>query len=368
MREIKYDIAKGLGIILMVAAHANIPAKSFIYLFHMPLFFIISGYFFKPEYCKDLNSLLQFIKKQWKRLILPYILFCSLCIILNNFFLDTNIYTNSNEILNIEENWKFNTARDFLTIKQMLTKILNCILIAGGAPLGPACWFLRTLFWITVSYSFFYYLVSKLHLNHKFFKITNLCLCILASSFGYYLQKINFNFYCFGSIFSAIFLFYIGTLLKQYNKFNQFKFISFFISFSILLIAFINNIEIELSQNKYPNLLILTILSICGYYFIMFISEKLEKNIFISNILIFITNNSIPILLWHIIAFKLVNYIQIIVYNLPEYYLAAIPVIYSRPYWYILYTIVGLGIPILLNYLYRLLKKMNILIKHKYTN
>lgn len=64
MREIKYDIAKGLGIILMVAAHANIPAKSFIYLFHMPLFFIISGYFFKPEYCKDLNSLLQFIKKQ----------------------------------------------------------------------------------------------------------------------------------------------------------------------------------------------------------------------------------------------------------------------------------------------------------------
>lgn len=50
------DIAKGTGIILMVLGH--IPAFSnnykfaykFIYAFHMPLFFIISGYLFAYKY------------------------------------------------------------------------------------------------------------------------------------------------------------------------------------------------------------------------------------------------------------------------------------------------------------------------------
>lgn len=42
------DIAKGLGIILVVLGHIipeNIWARSIIYSFHMPLFFLISGFF-----------------------------------------------------------------------------------------------------------------------------------------------------------------------------------------------------------------------------------------------------------------------------------------------------------------------------------
>ena len=40
------DIAKGLAIILMILGHTSIPkfAADFIWLFHMPLFFIASGY------------------------------------------------------------------------------------------------------------------------------------------------------------------------------------------------------------------------------------------------------------------------------------------------------------------------------------
>ena len=39
------SIAKAIGIILMVAGHSGCPAimNSFLYLFHMPLFFIIAG-------------------------------------------------------------------------------------------------------------------------------------------------------------------------------------------------------------------------------------------------------------------------------------------------------------------------------------
>lgn len=51
MRDDKVTIAKGIGILLMVAAHAGIPdvISRFIVMFHMPLFFFMSGYCFKEK-------------------------------------------------------------------------------------------------------------------------------------------------------------------------------------------------------------------------------------------------------------------------------------------------------------------------------
>lgn len=54
-RLLYFDIAKGLGIILVIVGHNMIPHWFFnwIFSFHMPLFFIISGYFMKPISVKD---------------------------------------------------------------------------------------------------------------------------------------------------------------------------------------------------------------------------------------------------------------------------------------------------------------------------
>lgn len=43
-RMIEYDIAKGIGIIAVLLGHSKI-GVDIIYTFHMPLFFVISGYF-----------------------------------------------------------------------------------------------------------------------------------------------------------------------------------------------------------------------------------------------------------------------------------------------------------------------------------
>ena len=43
------DVIKAIGIILMVVGHAEAPMKQFLYLFHMAIFFIASGFFFKPS-------------------------------------------------------------------------------------------------------------------------------------------------------------------------------------------------------------------------------------------------------------------------------------------------------------------------------
>lgn len=69
------DIAKGLGILLVVAGHVFVRTDwpvdpvGFIFLFHMPLFFIVSGYLQKPE---PLGTVTE---KKAFALIIPYAAF-----------------------------------------------------------------------------------------------------------------------------------------------------------------------------------------------------------------------------------------------------------------------------------------------------
>ena len=68
-RSCSADILKGIGIILVVMGHVthDMPLKNWIYAFHMPLFFLLSGIFFKPTF--------ENWKKSSKRLLIPYIFF-----------------------------------------------------------------------------------------------------------------------------------------------------------------------------------------------------------------------------------------------------------------------------------------------------
>lgn len=65
MRDEKLVIVKAIGIVLMVAGHADLltPIARFIYMFHMPLFFFVSGYCFKESH---LNSSANFINRRLK--------------------------------------------------------------------------------------------------------------------------------------------------------------------------------------------------------------------------------------------------------------------------------------------------------------
>lgn len=77
-RDIVFDIAKGIGIILVVIGH-YIPAGApkwyvdfidFIYYFHMPLFFIIAGYFYDCSTRR--TDYLPFVWSKFQRLMIPY--------------------------------------------------------------------------------------------------------------------------------------------------------------------------------------------------------------------------------------------------------------------------------------------------------
>lgn len=72
MRDSTIDIAKGIGIFLVVLGHFAVfasPLYHYIYLFHMPLFFFISGMFAKSMGIKE------FFVKKTRRLLVPYLFY-----------------------------------------------------------------------------------------------------------------------------------------------------------------------------------------------------------------------------------------------------------------------------------------------------
>ena len=75
------DVAKGILIISVVIGHVisfeyiiTATIKTFIYTFHIPAFFIISGILINPNRLQNL-SFKEFVSRRIKRLIIPYILF-----------------------------------------------------------------------------------------------------------------------------------------------------------------------------------------------------------------------------------------------------------------------------------------------------
>ena len=72
-RIIWIDNAKFIGIFVVVLGHLtpNMELQTFIYSFHMPFFFLLSGITFNARE----NSFVSFFKKRFKAILVPYIFF-----------------------------------------------------------------------------------------------------------------------------------------------------------------------------------------------------------------------------------------------------------------------------------------------------
>lgn len=81
-REQWLDSLRGFAIIIMLVGHSGCPENLnvLIYGFHIPLFFIVSGYLF--NYCKYFEGAKKFLIKKAKRLVVPYFCLCTINIFL----------------------------------------------------------------------------------------------------------------------------------------------------------------------------------------------------------------------------------------------------------------------------------------------
>ena len=263
-KRIEYiDIYRAIGILCMVAGHVNFGPifGIFIHAFHMPMFYIASGYFFRSNIkFKD------YIKKKVKTLIVPYIIFGFV-------FYVIQLLMNSN-------GW-------------YLTELKNLLFYPNeGVAIAGALWFLISLFIVDI----FMYFIEKI--KNKYIKLGMVIILSLIGNLSNIIIPFKLPF-AISSAFVGVGLFYIGNLTQKYkdNKIvNKCMNLNYFellvvIIFELVLI-FING-EVNMRTGIYSIIPLFWINAVISSAVIINISKIILKLKKIRKILINIGRDSI---------------------------------------------------------------------------
>ena len=370
-RDIAIDVIKGLGIFCMVSGHCGAPYTHFIYLFHMAIFFIASGYCYKDKYSDDTSNFWEFTKRKFKTLWFPYVLWTVIFTLLNNFFININVYTNNKELLNLVSG-QYIGVKEFLTFKAMLINIIKAILLHGGTEIGGAFWFLATLMQISILYCLIDWIL-KHFLNKKRILFIQGIISAILLLLGFTCSIKGLSIFGIEKVLSYYCLFYIGYIFKQFNISNKERNIKLHIVILVACMAILlvlNQIgSIGLADNHYINPIFFIIASCAGWQFLYEIALLLIKVNILKKIWVTIGQNTLSVVILHFLCFKIISYIQVIIMNKPHFLVAAFPVLYSDGLWWIAYLVIGLVIPISLNILRKLLvNKIVLAYNHKAKN
>ncbi len=334
-RDKTIDILKGLGICLMVTGHCGFLFTHFIYLFHMPIFFIASGYVFKMSYTESWQGVKQVVKKRVIGLLVPYFVFSILYIIVWNPFSQLHITDTSPK-----------TPADTLL---SIVKVF-CFKSEGG-PLAGALWFLRALFFTTFGFALVEYVFNRIHLNFK--ELFHLLLALILFAIGYLAPN---RLHGIDLILCTYILFFFGSIIRRHQllKVTSNRANILILTISTLVLYILNGLgSIELSQRIYTSPWFFFVASLVGWYLMYSLSFLLTQTTYLQRIFTYLGRNTICIIVLHFLCFKVITLLQIIIYDLPISKLSAFPFLDTQPYWWIPYTIAGICIPLLFNLFYQ---------------
>ena len=263
------DIAKGITIILMILGHFNSLWNTVIFYmifsFHMPLFFIFSGYFYKPKTNRE------FFTNGYNRLLKPYIITAIIAIAIS--FICYNK----------------NAGVDYL-----LGALIGCM--GSWNPLiktyelqaGPI-WFLLALFWCQIYYNIIQRKCSKY----------STVICILLSLFFWKFSEKVINLpLCLGCAFTAL-IFYEARKLLRENGIDSSRYRW---TLYLIWIAAFHFTYLNMAQYIYTWFPLSMTGAICGTIAIYDFSKKISTWMGISTLLIYIGQHTLEILCCHTIA------------------------------------------------------------------
>lgn len=270
-KRIEYiDVAKGITILLVIVGHVEElppPLKSIIYSFHMPIFFLLSGYFFKNESIQDAT------KKMFHSLIIPYFvvgLFMRLCQISINYF-EGNPFDYIDVLSLFGVTWKFGKGVDLVSV--------------------GAIWFLVVLFW------------SKLYLQIVLKSKYSLLLLVLLANCSIVIKLVFGVILPFGiqqALICSLFV-YAGVICKKYSLFDKKIPTIAFVIFFLSAIPFVKSFAVATRANSYGYGMMSIVISIIISVMVVYAVKKLceFKCIFLRRCLSWCGRFSIIILAVH---------------------------------------------------------------------
>ncbi len=273
------DAAKGLGIILVIMSHApmNPELRAFLFAFHMPLFFYLSGVVFKPSR----QAPLTFVKKKARGLLLPYFIFSAITYV-TWFVLFRHLPFTPGE--NVDPIHPFTGI--FLSTPENYQLTYN-----------PAIWFLTCLFLVELLF-FFYYRLSR----GKWIGLFLLTAAILGYGSTFLQFAIPWNGFV---ALTAVVFYGLGFLTKTFWKTYSWKIVapitvSFF---SLMYIIQSFNERIDMRGNILGEAYLFYPAAILGMIAFLMLIQKLQH----TKGLLYLGSNSIIVLLVHMPVLNLVK-------------------------------------------------------------
>ncbi len=344
-QRIKYmDVAKGIAIILMVAGHCDNIGKiaRFVNLFHMALFAFVSGFFCKAN-LKNFKDLVVYLKRKIVPLYTFYLKFELLFYLLTNVFFDIGFLSSS---ISYGDKIIFPISSS----PQFIISIIKILFLMGREPFCGAFWFIISLIFINIIYSIINYISNKQPIFQS--KKIELILVLFTFSCGCLMNKLGLNIQRFSPSLTLLLPYYIGHLVGQKQLKVSFNNRFFFVLSLSNLFYLSNKGSIAMNTNSFTSVIFLILNMIYGIYVVMFISKKIVKYFpNISKKMQFIGQNTMAIMGWHFVAFKIVTIIQVAFGIINYSDLAFLGAVHSNynSIWYYLYILVGVIVPVVIH-------------------
>ena len=286
-RIVWLDYGKAVAIYLVVLAHTAIykPVESFIYTFHMPFFFFMSGYLFSFE---KYPSYSLFLKKRFKQLIIPYLILNIMTYLLW-FFILRKVGDDANETVGV-----FSPLIAAVTV--------NAKAMVHDVPL----WFLAALFLVEN----LYYLLYK----DKRYNVIVTAILFLLAVMNNYFNPVRLPF-CIDISLVAILFYRLGCVLREKGD-KIFKPYLFVLSVIVTVVVFILNGKVSMHTNFYNNIFLFVLGGVAGSYFMSYICMMLQKLCGERKLVRNIAKETLLICAFHLIVFAALKGVMLYIFKI----------------------------------------------------
>ena len=222
------DTLKAIGITFVFLGHSGAPFHDGIYLFHMPLFFIISGFLWNTEKYATM-SFRCFVKTKFIAYIIPYLKISAVCFTIFGIIIPF-----------------INQTRCDVIFPQLLKYLFGILIYSRGTvewlPQCSPIWFLTCLFFAEV----LFFMILKL--NRPFYAI------LLSGLVGFVMSQIGKVFpWNVDNAFTSVPYLYIGLLFKRYwTHIAKIKYLVISIPFAIVFF-FLGEKGADCDGNQFNN-------------------------------------------------------------------------------------------------------------------
>lgn len=344
-------MTKGVAIILMVMAHARVSHYGivFINMFHMPLFFIMSGYCFKESYLYDFKG---FAWKRIKGAYWPFVKWGLLFLLLHNFFYSVNIYN---------DEFGFRGTVSHIYSWREIAHHASRIVLSMNDPeqLLGGYWFLHSYFFASfIAFTVIWLCRKRSRICLLWCWIALLLACMGFKYFSYVIPHFVRDYVSAREFLAASFI--VSGFVIKHTKLPWERYSIMIIPVGIAIVIIGSLLwPCSMSDVTWRKTIPYALTATAGTLMVFSLCKLLTKQAFVSSFLKYVGDRTLAILTWHFLSFKLVSLLIIRVHSLPIARLAEFPAIDEFAYrgWWGLYLIVGIAIPLLIDYCFIMLQR-----------